>query len=217
MEVKAMRKSKKISLLCLCIIGIFIALFVYFKYFEVVILPTESSGNDLTVVNDGGMPIKSITLKHYANGKNTENYRLELIIEPRYQQPQKYELPSFEDGSIKAVVECGENYVFENDYQDARDLYKNGLLLYTASDIETTVEINGSVSYDRYIYFKSGKNKTAFVQKAGVSEWSAADNAPRLKKINKAGMGYSPIYYGWRENEWVTLPAGSELSDISGI
>jgi hypothetical protein len=182
-----------------------------------VILPTESSGNKLTVVNDGGPPIKSITLKHYADGKNTENYRLELAIEPRYQQPQKYELPSFEDGSIKAVVECGESYVFENDYQDARDLYKNGLLLYTASDIGTTVEINGSVSYDRYIYFNSGKNKTAFVQKAGVSEWSAADNAPRLKKINKAGMGYSPIYYGWRENEWVTLPAESEISDISGI
>lgn len=183
------------------IIGI-ICLLLLIGYISItfVILPVNSVCNKLLLLNHGGPYMNQITLNHYINDRSINSYILDLIVEPRYQIPQEYEIPQLENGSVEIIVDCVYDESFFLKYDDAKELYENGLLIYTMSDFNTTIEIDGIVSYDRYMYFRSGKNQKTFVQKAGTTEWIVVDDPPKLKKFEREWKGYSPIPY--EENRW---------------
>ena len=180
-----------------------IILVLVYKIFGIAVLPVKSSNLKLTIIHYGGPNLESITLRQYIDDRYVRSYFLDLIIDPRYQIPQKYELPQLVDGSVKLIVKCSQDDPFEIDYENAFDLYQNGLLIYTTSDFNTTIEVDGVVDYDRYIYFKSGDDQIVYVQKVGTIEWTRADNPPPLKRFTRKWWGYSPIDY--EENKWTEM------------
>lgn len=93
------------------------------------------------------------------------------------------------------------DFCLKGEYDDAQELYEDGLLIYTTSDFDTTIEIDGVVDYDRYICFKSGRAQKTFVDKAGSLGFVAVDSSPKLKMIQKEWKGYSRVPYD--ENKWV--------------
>lgn len=167
-----------------------------------IVLPVNSKNRTLTILNDGGgVFLRKITLTYCADDGSTDSYILDLIVEPRYQIPQEYEIPREESESLKLIVDCSYGESFSIECDDAQELYEDGLLIYTTSDLDTTIEIDGVVDYDRYICFKSGRAQKTFVDKAGSLGFVAVDSSPKLKMIQKEWKGYSRVPYD--ENKWV--------------
>ena len=184
------------------IIGV-ICMILLIAYFclTYVVLPVNSSNKMLTILNQYGVAMRKITLVNYTKDELVSSYVLNLTVEPRLQIPQKYDIPQPDGGSIKIFVDCLYGETFSVEYDNADELYENGLLIYTITDLDTTIEIDGIVYQDRYICFKSGENQIAFVERAGSSEWQTVYDLPKLNRIEKKWMGYSPIPYD--ENQWV--------------
>ena len=207
-----MRKHTRKFIFLLFIIGVFVAAFFCYIYIPWIILPTESSPHMLTLAYYGGVPIQQVTLKHYVNDVHINDYLLELKVELRNQLPHKYKLPQLTEGSVEVDMKSSENFHITTIYPTAQDLYDNGLLIYSTQDGSSHITIDGYVCYDQYVYFRSGKNKTCFCEKAGDKEWVSITNYPKPKKIVRKDVGYSPLYYGWKENDWVVLPVDNTFN-----
>jgi len=92
--------------------------------------------------------------------KLRHNEREKLILEKgvRVQEPQKYTLPSFEEGMIEVIIELGDDdkSSFSISYDHANDLYRKGLLIYLSTDYADYTLINNKYVRDKYVYFLSG-------------------------------------------------------------
>jgi hypothetical protein len=169
----------------------------------------------LTLVKYGSLSTNRITLRHYVNGVHVSDYVLELKIGLRHQQPQSYDLPQLNEGMVEVNVELVNgmhkyNSSFTINYDKASNLYEKGLLIYTTDDYNSNTTIGDFIYYDRYIYFKSGEDETSYFEKAGSSEWSLITDAPQPKRFTRKEMGYSSLYYGWKENKWVVSPTNNK-------
>ena len=210
-----MRRRMKIILI-VCGVGILLT-FIAIWYNPWIILPTKSSSNILTLVKYGYPRLNRITMRRYVNDVPINDYTLDLKIDLRIQQPQKYKLPKVNEGSVEINIELEDGVIHENsnvltiNYAQASDLYNQGLLVFLTTDYASIAYIGGFVYYDQYVYFISGEERTYYYQKAGSSEWSLITDAPQLKRFTREEMGYSPHRYGlWKENEWVMSPAKPE-------
>lgn len=178
----------------------------------IIILPTKSSPQMLTLVKYSYARLNRITMRHYVNDVVVNEYVLDLKIDLRDQQPQKYKLPELNDGRVEISVELedgvtpGNNSILTLNYDQASDLYNRGLLIYLATDFASHTEIDGFAYYDQYAYFISGQEGTYYAEEAGDSEWLIATDAPLPKKITREDMGFSPHHNDlWKENEWKTF------------
>lgn len=196
------------------IIALFILLFCYVQ-FSWVILPTNSIPNTLTLVSCGSASMKKITMKHYVNDELINAYMLELKVGVHNQTSQKYKLPEVNEGRVEFYVEIadgmvGKSIILTSHYK-SEDVYKKGLLIYSDAIDDSTIEINGLVYKDQYADFISGKERITYFEKAGELQWSLITDAPKPKKFVREEMGYSPMYYGWKEaNKWVKQTSPDE-------
>ena len=190
-----MRKNRK-KIMIICTIFIAFILILYFRIFYLVVLPTASSANTLTLVEYGLINPNQVTLKHYVDNVHICDYTLEIKSGIWNQTAQKYELPKFDKGWIEVCVKLERNDGYINArFEKADDLYKNGLLIYFGGDYAGT---------DKYVYFKSGRDNLYFHKKEEVFDWGPTTDTSALKKIGIQEMGYSTFYYGWKEeNKWV--------------
>lgn len=150
-----MRRRLWITILgacCVVIAFIYIAL-----SYPWVIYPTKSSPNKLSIACYSGFwPNKPvITLKHYVNGLHDSDYILDIKNGVHIQEPQSYELPDLDDGIVEVNIEMGDemNSSFKLTYDNAKDLYQRGLLIYLAD-----YDDNGN----QYVYLVSGKETTCY-------------------------------------------------------
>lgn len=203
-----MRKHMKIILVLCCIVVPVISLLCYI-YFPWVSLPTKSLPHTLTLVHNGMPSIERVTLKHYVDGVHVNDYILDLNVEIRYQTSQSYELPQFNEGMVEVDVGLTyEDTSLTMSFEDTHNLYESGLLVYTTEIPESHITIDGFVYYDEYVYLiASGNDKVCYFKEAGSTEWVAETNVPRPERFVREWMGYSPLYYGWKENEWVIVTA----------
>lgn len=190
------------------IIALLILIACYIR-FPWVILPTRSTPNTLTVVSCSAASIERVVMNHYVNDELINKYELEFKIGVFNQTAQKYTLPEVNEGRVEFNVEIADGIVPGNDsiltlnYR-TEDLHKKGLLIYSETVDNSTITINGSVYVSQYVNFISGKERIVYFEKAGESQWSVVSDAPKPKKIVGEEMGYSPMYYGWKEaNKWV--------------
>ena len=205
-------------ILILCGVGIFIA-FIFLLYLRRtwVFLPTKSSSHTLTLVRYGYPSPSRITLRHYVDDVPINEYILELKGELWSQVPQSYELPQLNEGMVEINVELKNGIDHSTgsltiNYEEARDLYEKGLLIYFNTAFHSNITIGNFVYYDQYVYFVSKKERISYFEKAGSSEWVPITNAPPLKKFVREGMGYSPYFgSGWQEkNKWVVMPVNNK-------
>ena len=202
-------------ILVVCGVGIPIIIFLCYWFNPWIILPVKSSSHTLTLVRDGYPRIHQITMRHYVNDVLINDYNLELKIGLRVQQPQKYMLPLLNEGRVEINVELVNISdvnigSFTVSYDNANDMYKKGLMIYTFSDFMSRIYIGGYAYCDEYIYFMSGKERTYYFEEAGSSEWSLTTNVPPLKRFIREQLGYCPLpYNSWKENEWEVIPIHS--------
>lgn len=186
-------------------IGICIISLVYYTFRDYIILPINSYRHTLTLLqwNYYTGSLQSVILEHYINNELVKSYELKLnkALEP--QVPQEYEIPKLTEGKVKVIAEY-ENRCFDVEYQEAYQIYKNGLLIRNEADHSSATEIDGIVDLNYYVYFKSGKNQTVFSHKVGEVEWMKDNKPPKLKRFVCEEIGYYPVYTGWKEkNKWV--------------
>jgi len=214
-------RRNKTVIITLCAIGIIVlSLFAFFikaMYFPV-IYPIKSSSGELSVVLYSGFHTNRpvITLRHYIDGLHIADYELTIEKGVRVQEPQKYTLPSFEEGAVDVIIKLGDDYKsnFAISYNHASDLYKRGLLIYLTSDNSFISYEPREYIYDRYIYFVSGDSRMCYSLKVNALEWELIDkhidSTPKLKKIPRNEDPYLVTYSGWKEYEWiVTFADGS--------
>ena len=198
-----MRQRIKIALI---IIGniVLIMTGLLYLYFSWVILPVNSSSHRLTLLEEGYYLIMNrVTLSHYVDGKHRNDYVLELKTGSGTQKPQSYELPELKEGMVKVTVDLEEGGNLITNYVHASNLYEKGLLIWLTTDKGSNITIDGSVYYDQYVCFLSGKERISFCEKAGSTEWSVVMDAPRPKRVNKKSTTYTIFYTGWKEkNKW---------------
>ncbi|MDR1688950.1 MAG: hypothetical protein LBS21_10125 [Clostridiales bacterium] len=200
----------KVKIAIMLVVGILITVFIIFLCFPV-IYPTKSSSNKLSIVEYGGYYLYSekpiITLKHYIDETHVADYVLTIENGIRDLEPQFYDFPELFEGAIEVNLELHgrEKLNFQIDYNQAKEIYEKGLLIYFDSDFNSDYAIDEKnyLEYDRYIHFISGKNKICFFKKAGYSQWSVSNSSPRLKKIPRNVEPYSLWYSGWKENNWI--------------
>ena len=192
-----MKKNRKKIIIILAIV-FFALLFGYIYLAYLVVLPTASSANTLTLVEYGLIDPNQVTLKHYVDNAHICDYTLEIKSSIRNQTAQKYELPKFDKGWIEVCVKLERNDGYINArFEKAADLYKNGLLIYFGGDYAGT---------DKYVYFKSGRDNLYFHKKEEVFDWGPTTDTSAFKKIGIQEMGYVSCHYdyGWKEeNKWV--------------
>ena len=190
-----MRKHRK-KIMIICTIFITFILILYFRIFYLVVLPTASSANTLTLVEYGLINPNQVTLKHYVDNAHICDYTLNLKVGLDNQTNHTYELPKFDKGWVEICVKLERNEGHINArFEKAADLYKNGLLIYFGGDYAGT---------DKYVYFKSGRDNLYFHKKEEVFDWGPTTDTSALKKIVKQEIGYIPGDYGWKEeNKWV--------------
>ena len=192
-----MKKNRKKIIIILAIV-FFALLFGYIYLAYLVVLPTASSANTLTLVEYGLIDPNQVTLKHYVDNAHICDYTLEIKSGIWNQTAQKYELPKFDKGWIEVCVKLERNDGYINArFEKAADLYKNGLLIYFGGDYAGT---------DKYVYFKSGRDNLYFHKKEEVFDWGPTTDTSAFKKIGIQEMGYVSCHYdyGWKEeNKWV--------------
>ena len=215
-----MKKFMKIFLIvfAVAVLAVFLAMWNN----RLIILPTNSSPQMLTLVKYGYPRPKKIIMRHYVNDVAVNEYVLELKRDLRSQQPQKYKLPEVSDGRAEINVEMEDGVTYNNNItltlncDSARDLYDRGLLIYLATDYASGTEINGYVYYDQYAYFISGQEKIYYAEKAGDSNWQRITDAPQLKKFTQAETGYSPHPNDlWKENGWKKIGTKGDVHVLS--
>ena len=203
-SIKMTNIGKIISIAVVAIVLLFMA----WRFNPWVLLPIKSVPHELTLVNYGGPYMNQIILRHYINGLHINDYVLELKIELWYQKPQTYMLPQLGEGMVEVKVDLKDGIIHDNNrtitvnYAQASYLYEKGLLIYTTDDSNSKITIGDFVYRDQYIYFITGKERQSCIEKAGSTEWSIITDAPQPKKFTREGMGYSSLYYGWKENVW---------------
>ena len=203
-----MLKVVKIILLVIAILlvisliisGSFLVRVIYFP----VIYPIKSTPQELSLVHYSGFhsnrPV--ITLKHFVDERHITDYVLTIEKGLRQDEPQTYELPRIEEGTVEVYIELGrrfEDSSFTITYNQASDLYEKGLLIYLYTDFSNAFQPDG------YIYFRSGRTKICYFRGAASSEWSIISNGPKLKRIPKRETINIYWYSGWKENEWVVI------------
>lgn len=113
------------------------------------------------------------------------------------QEPQSYELPDLDDGKVEVCIEMGDelNRRFKLTYDNAKDLYQRGLLIYLAD-----YEDNGN----QYVYLISGKEMIYHNRTTDSDKWTIKTEVPSPKFIpHKEYTGYISVYSGWKDNKWV--------------
>jgi hypothetical protein len=193
----------------LIIVGVCIVVIAFFvvklDVFSWVFYPTKSSPHKLSIVlYSGFFPNKPvITLKHYKNGLHVGDYSLEIEDGVYDQEPQSYELPKLDNGTVMVNVELGDEMSssFILTYDDAETLYQKGLLIYLAN-FDTP-----------YVYFVSGKETTCYNKATDSDKFTIETEFPSLKTIPaNENPGFVAIYSGWKENKWVVNDSSSEPS-----
>ena len=190
-----MRKHRKKIIIILAIV--FFALLSGYIYLDcLAILPVKSSANTLTLAEYGHIGPRRIILKYYVNDVHICDYTLNLKVELRNQSVQKYKMPKFDKGRVDVYIELDRDEGCINArFEDAKDLFKNGLLIYIKSSY---------YSIDSYVYCISGKDKLYYHRREGIFDWEPTTDTSALKKFLKQEMGYVPGNYGWKEeNKWV--------------
>jgi hypothetical protein len=169
----------------------------------------------LTLARNTRLSTNKITLRHYVNGVHISDYVLELKIGMGIQETREYVLPPLENGKVEVIVELEDelNSSVIIVYNQARDLYENGLLIYFTDNDSMFSIVNGEYLYDRYVYFASGKEDSCYFREAFSSEWVVIDNAPPLKRFAREEMGYIPSD-GRQEYEWVKYVFGSATRKV---
>ena len=201
-------KRYKIMIFILCVVGVILAYLVKVLYFPV-IYPIKSLPRELSIVTYGGYDSNKqvITLRHTIGDQNSAKYTLTIENGIQIQEPQFYQLPKLDDGTIEVDLEFigGEAASLTKVYNQASDLYENGLLIYLDTDFNSQFirDKDNYVQYDRYVHFISGGNRVIYFNKAGSSEWSIVTSSPRLRKIPRYEEPYLVWDSKWRENEWV--------------
>ena len=190
-----MKKNRK-KIMIICTIFIAFILILYFRIFYLVVLPTASSANTLKLAEYGHIGPRRIILKYYVNDVHICDYTLNLKVELRNQSVQKYKMPKFDKGRVDVYIELDRDEGCINArFEDAKDLFKNGLLIYIKSSY---------YSIDSYVYCISGKDKLYYHRREGIFDWEPTTDTSALKKFLKQEMGYVPGNYGWKEeNKWV--------------
>lgn len=202
-----MSKKKVMKVISiLCVTGVFVAFAVNAVHLPVV-YPTRSSSKELTLVRNGGWatgyrPI--VTLSNYIDGQHVADHVLTVKNGLHVQEPQRYRLPTLDQGTIILSFELGDNInsSFILTYDDARRLYRNGLLIYIYGENYSFCIDERVHFYDSYIHFISGRERVYYFREAHSHEWQESMNISRIKRFSR----YDPKlswYSGWRENEWI--------------
>lgn len=202
--------QKVVTGIFLISIVIITVMLVYFS--DWVILPTKSFSKMLTVVCCGYTDPERITLRHYVDDVCINNYILEFKVLADDQHAQFYQLPKLSEGRVTVTVEISDDNFFIVNYEEARNLYKNGLLLYTSTDTGSNVTINGLVYYDEYVYFISGKNKISYM-KTRDKNWLPVKDTPHINVFQKKEKFYMVDDYKWKENKWDVVPGGDRTDN----
>jgi len=191
-----MQGYMKITVLCCTIISI--ALFIFF--FPYAILPTSSSPHMLTLSYHSSCSVDRVTLRHYINDVHIADHELELEMWLQYQTSQKYKLPQLDEGRVEVHLEFGGlvgNLIVN--YEDAKDLYEKGLLVYLTSH---------GVIDNRYVYLVSKDDQTCYFQEESLPDWSLIDDAPqKLEWITRKDDMIYFAPHNWKTNKWVTKDA----------
>ncbi len=206
----AMRYAKKPLITFGVLIVICLLLIKAVFWCWLVVMPTGSSPHKLTLAKMGYFYLNKVTLEEFDDDMKTGEHILELTRGLYHQMPQEYKLPKLHEGQLKVKLdtEYGDSYI--EYYTDSDEVYKRGLLIYFVTDYYSNIEIDGTVYYDNYLYFISGRNKVCYYQKAGEEKWKITTDGPKLKKIMKQWEHYSPLADdGHKENKWVYKKEGS--------
>ena len=200
-----------ISVLCI------VFAYLYFVTFDFVytLYPTKSASQKLTLVCYTGFHFNKplITLSHYVGDQHACDYILAFERGLGEQDPQKHQLPELTEGSVIVSIELGHdpaNGNFTIEYDSARDFCKNGLLIYLTTNESVFELVEGKNIYNRYVYFVSGKGSICYFSDMHSSEWEIIENPPALKiipKIYNDGAPFTVWYSGWKEYEWIVVPA----------
>lgn len=201
-----MFKLKKVFKILGSIILVLVTIFLCYIYFPWVILPVQSRHKTITLVECGGPYIRKVSISHYINDIHENDYTLDTEL--RIQQPQYYRLPKLNVGKATINIELedgmnGEYITFPLNYEDASDMYKKGILIYSTANYKSSITIDGFVYNDQYVYIISGKEKACHFKKAGLSEWKQINDFSMLKVFAKEQMGYTPLYDEWKQNKWI--------------
>ena len=208
--------KRMIIIIILCSVVVLIAFVIKVLYFPV-IYPTRSSSRELTLVLHGGFHPNSpiITLSHYIDELHIANYTLTIENGIHIQEPQSYELPILEEGAVKVNIELRDeiNSNFTVVYNQARDLYRSGLLIYLYTDFNNYFIEEGKYFFDRYVHFISGRNRTIYflsgenrinyLQNGICPEWLVVMSSPQLRRVPRNDVPYLIWYSGWGENNWI--------------
>lgn len=201
-------KRKKMLIFILCVVVVILAYLVKLLYFPV-IYPTKSSPRELSLVKYGGFNTEKqvITLRHTTGDHHSAKYTLTIENGIRIQEPQFYQLPKLDDGTIEVDLEFigVEAASFTMVYNKASDFYENGLLIYLDTDFNSQFiwDKDNYVYHDRYVHFISGDNRVCYFKKAGSSEWTIVTSSPRLRMIPRYEQPYLVWDSKWRDNKWV--------------
>ena len=202
------KKHLKISIAVFVVTILLIFTFIVYMRKMWFFLPTESSPHELTITvyKKDYKNKSSIMIKNYENDKHICDYNLEIESGIYIEEPQTYDLPKFDKGETELTINLGsEEDVFTLKFNDAADFYKNGLLIYLTEGKPFKKNVN-ETSYERYIYFVSGKEKICYAKDIDSSEWAVLINPPSLKGYKIREL-YSPIINepAWKQNKWVKV------------
>ena len=216
------RMKKSIFTIIALVLGIpVISIMVTLIRIYIPMVPTTSSSGILKVaLYSGGYPNKPlILLKHYVNGLHVKDYTLVIEKGVHMHEPQKYDLPKFNEGMIEIKVNLGDKYKSSFIMRDiqAADLHKKGLLIYLTDNESEMVWVDREWDYGRYIYFVLGNTTICYFRSAHSDEWEIITDAPRLKIFTPRETRKTGILYvgpsGWEENDWV-ITSYEELTNI---
>jgi len=163
------------------------------------VLPTRSSSNNLTIVRYSGgafFPNDPIITLSQDLHSHTIIHTLEIKTSVFAQEPQIYKLPEMQEGAITLNLLWGDeiNSDFTIKYNDAKQLYNNGLLIYLA------------LFDGYYVYFVSGSNVICYSRPRDSSEWVQNSSPPRRRAIEPYhdGAALIVVQSDWKKNQWVT-------------
>jgi hypothetical protein len=197
--------KKGIIIVLSVVIGIKIIDFSLKFFWIIAELPTRSSWGELILAQNADFGPDKIVLKHYKNEEHVCDYELELVNWLNNQTSQKYKLPKIKDGSVEIwVYTYGvlQTNTVVTRYEDAKKLYRKGLLIYFDS-YESYDEIEDCPSSDRYVNFVSGGDRKSLFCGPYDTEWRIVDDAPKLKKyIVPDPIAYFPGDNNCKENKW---------------
>lgn len=207
MNVRKM-SIKKIILYIIIGVLILTALLALYVFSPIVVIPTKSSSEKLTLTRLGAVTPKNISIKQYIGDKYICTYVLEIEHGLYNQTTQHYELPQIKEGTIDVEVEIDgypqDNFVLVNRYSNAYEVYKNGLLIYFSTEYFDDSEQDKPSSKDR-ICFISGDDKYLYYRESHTSVWIHNNEIPPLKKYQKKDkIAYVPPWsYEWKTNKWI--------------